>query len=151
MPTYIFKCSKCERYDEFRCTFNDVKDKEAALDCIDCKVPMQRDYNAESSTHTYLVKRDVLKPKNVGRHSDDIQKAQAAKIDLAIAAEPFSGNAEIKESLDMAREEEVKRGKTPGALSTGVAPIQTKEAMQEAKKVWKKKKEISRELRKKVK
>lgn len=148
MPKYEYVCNDCGAYQEHFISAKEVNNiSEGNWPVLDCECGGK--LTKRFSDPYIFSKRDVLKPLNIGSKAEDWKKAKAAKVDEAIYNEGFESVQEMKEAEDMAREEEVKRNKTPGTLTTGVkAPVTSAEKEAVKARMAKKKKDAQAQRRK---
>lgn len=147
MPIYEFQCNKCGEIKEERISFEEVK-KLVDWPRYPCKCGGE--LVKQFSDPMIFSRRDVLKPLEISSHAEDWKKKRAAQTDIAIYEEGFESQSEMKESMDMAKEEEAKRESVKGSLTTGVEMPTTEEGKEAVKKRMAKKTDQSRKNRSRI-
>lgn len=150
MARYDFKCTKCNSVVELFIPMNVVISNPDwnKKTCAVCQSDMEQYFGLDDLT--IVSERDRIKMEVLPAHAEDWKRKQNAKRQEAIMAEGWANNNELKEAHEIAREEEKKRGKTPGTFAGGVKAPANKEEVEKLKADSIKKKDEAQRLRKKT-
>ena len=144
MPRYTFECTGCAKREIKTISADIVNNNKDwnKVKCPNCLCTMDLVFDVDAIPNFIF--------KGVPPFGKEVQLKREAKKATAVFDEGFTSSMEIEEGEGLAKDEEKKRGMTPGTLTGNIKAVTTKEEKEKIVKRDIVKKELSRKARSKM-